>query len=700
MRASGRWSSTALVLGAVMFFLASIAGFLNANVVNGPRFAEHINEMRQDSDLAAAIGDEVATLVVDAKPDLIAVQPAIASASATVVASTAFNGVFTTAVSSFHSALTERGSSSAVLTIADIGAAAVSLLQSVAPDLAANIPSTLDVTLAQIGGQEGPAAIIIPVFQTVTALALVLPVLAVGLLALGVWLAPDRRMAVLRVGWALVAVAAGLAVLGVLGWAVSRLFSAPPLESAVLESAADVFGQALAMRVLVTALVGGLMVVAASALLPQVHVHERVDALVRQVLRRPAQPAWALVRAMALIAVGAGFIFFPSIALAIVSVLVGLGVFLIGVGELDLVAERSRERQTETTGGWKWAWVFPVGAGVIAVVLLAAFLVPAALPQPQAVAAPVVATDTCNGHVELCDRAFSDVAFPATHNAMSAANQPGWYLAEQPKTMVESLDDGMRVFLIDTWYGQATESGGVVTAQKSLARAQAELTSGKADELTPAMQRTIDRLRGEQTLGPVEVYMCHTLCELGATRLSDQLDGLKAWLDAHPREVVSIFIQDATTPADTAAVFEAAGLVDATYVHEPGAPWPTLRQMIDSGKRVVVLMENEGGAPEYPYLQQGFDLVQDTGYTYASVDDFDCAPNRGKPDAQLFLVNHWLSSFTRLVSNAQKANTEAVLGTRVRSCQAEREMMPNFVAVNWYDQGDLLQVVDELNGVG
>ena len=171
-------------------------------------------------------------------------------------------------------------------------------------------------------------------------------------------------------------------------------------------------------------------------------------------------------------------------------------------------------------------------------------------------------------------------------------------------------------------------------------------------------------------------------------------------MDTHPREVLTVFIQDATTPADTAAVFEQAGLVDKTYVHTPGAAWPTLRQMIDSGRRLVVLMENEGGGQQYPYLQQGFDLVQDTGYTYASVEDFDCARNRGRKDAQILLVNHWLSSFTRLVSNAQQANAGDVLGDRVRSCQAEREMMPNFVAVNWYDQGDLLAVVDELNGVG
>ena len=700
MRGSRRWSSVALVTGTVLFVLASVAGFLNANVVNGPRFAAHINEMRQDPALAAAVGTEVAALVVDTQPDLVAVQPAIESAAATVLSSTAFNGVFTAAVVSFHSALTEQGSSSAVLTVADIGSAAVSLLDAVAPDLAQRIPSDLDVTLAQIGGQDGPAAIIIPLFQTITALALVLPLLAIGLWALGVWLASDRRMALLRVGWALVSVAGVLAVLAVLGWIASRLVALPPLQTAVVESVADVFGQALAVRVLVTALVGALMVVAASALLPQVHVHERVDAVVRLLMRRPDQASWALVRALLLVAVGVAFIFVPSVALAVVSVVAGAAIFLVGVSELDLVAERARERQVVDSGrGWRWAWTLHVGAAVVAVGLLAAFLVPAALPQQESVAA-VVDPQACNGHPELCDRAFSDVAFPATHNAMSAADQPGWFLAEQPTTMVRSLEDGIRVFLIDTWYGQATASGGVVTAQRSLARAQSELTSGRAQEISPAMQRTVDRLRGEDTLGPVQVYMCHTLCELGATPLQQQLDGLAAWMDAHPRDVVTVFIQDATTPADTAAVFEQAGLVDKTYVHTPGTPWPTLGQMIDSGRRLVVLMENEGGGQQYPYLQQGFDLVQDTGYTYASVDDFDCARNRGRKDAQILLVNHWLSSFTRLVSNAQQANTEEVLGDRARSCQAERDMMPNFVAVNWYDQGDLLAVVDELNGVG
>lgn len=695
-----RSSGVAVIVGAVLFLLASVAGFLNANVVNGPRFAEHVNQMRQDSEVARTIGVEMTRVVVDAQPDLVAIAPALQSAAAAVVASSVFDGVFISSVASFHSALTQGGSDSAVLTVADIGSSAVSLVEALAPDLAKDIPPDLDVQLAQVGGQEGPASQIIPVFQTVTALAWLLPVVSIALWVLAVWLAPDRRLAILRVGWSLVAVAAGLAMLGGSAWAVSRVYGSGGLPSALLESAAEVFGRALAVRVMVTAVVGGLLVVAASALLPQVHVHALIADRARQFARRPQTSGWALARAVTLIAVGVAFVLVPGVALAVVGMVVGVAVFLTGVSELDLVVERAKDRTAadSPSGGWRWAWMLPMVAGLGALGLLIVGLLPSALPQSTPVLAVVGDPLACNGHVELCDRPFDEVAFPASHNSMSAADAPGWFLAEQPTGMVESLVDGIRVFLIDTWYGQATESAGAVTAQRSLERAQAEFTDGRATALTPAMERTIDRLRAEKTLGPEQPFLCHTLCELGATELESELAGVKEWLDVHPRDVVTIFIQDAVTPADTAKIFETTGLADMAYVHESGAQWPTLETMIDSGKRVVVLMENEGGGARYPYLHAGFDLVQDTGFSYESVEEFDCAPNRGPADADLFMVNHWLSGFTTLVSSAQEANTEEVLGGRVRQCREQRGQIPNFVAVNWYDQGDLLTVVDQLNG--
>jgi hypothetical protein len=128
------------------------------------------------------------------------------------------------------------------------------------------------------------------------------------------------------------------------------------------------------------------------------------------------------------------------------------------------------------------------------------------------------------------------------------------------------------------------------------------------------------------------------------------------------------------------------------------APWPTLGSMVRSGQRLLVLMENQGGGTQHPWLLQGFDYVQDTDYAFPTAADFTCTPNRGTPDSPLFLVNHWLSGFTSLYTDAEQANAFEVLDARVAACTEERGRTTNFVAVNWADLGDVLDVVDAANG--
>ncbi len=73
---------------------------------------------------------------------------------------------------------------------------------------------------------------------------------------------------------------------------------------------------------------------------------------------------------------------------------------------------------------------------------------------------------------------------------------------------------------------------------------------------------------------------------------------------------------------------------------------------------------------------------------------------RGKADASLFLVNHWLNRPQHRVSDAIKVNAADVLGPRLEECLAERRHIPNFVAVDFYDHGALFSEVNRLNGVG
>ena len=51
-------------------------------------------------------------------------------------------------------------------------------------------------------------------------------------------------------------------------------------------------------------------------------------------------------------------------------------------------------------------------------------------------------------------------------------------------------------------------------------------------------------------------------------------------------------------------------------------------------------------------------------------------------------------------SDAAKVNAYDALLRRARTCARLRDHLPNLLAVNFYLEGDVFGVVDELNGVG
>jgi len=714
---SRRWSTVLMWMGAVTLFLTGIVGFLNAAVVNGSTFAGIVNDIRQDDEVKAEIGQAVATAALDAKPDLIAVEPAIAAGAAAVVGSPILDPVFTPAIRSFHDALTQEGSDSAVLKIADLGATLTTALETFVPQAAGVIPAGLNIQLAEVGGQGGLAAQVIPIISAIATLAWLLPVITLALLAGAVWLAPRRREALVDLGWMLLVVGGFLGLVVLAMNIAGALIDGSTLPGAVAGAALTEFSQPLAVRFIATVVVGGLIVAAAGAALPQVDVAAQVRAATGLVSHRPTSSGWAIARALGLIAVGLLIVLFPGVSAQVVAVLAGLAVLLFGITELDVVAERSRAADearraaaaaeaAEAGAGAepsphraRAGWLIPVAAGAVGALVLAALIIPDHLPQDGGYNNVAVNTDACNGYVALCDRPFDEVVIPASHNSMSIADGT-WFLAEQPKDMVDSLDDGIRGLLVDTWYGRPTASGGAITSERSTAAAEAELEATYGDAVTASVRRTIDRLRREGPSGPEVPYFCHTVCEIGSEPMLPVMKRLRTWMDNHPRDVIVLFIQDVVTPADTAAVLEEAGLAELAYTHPANQDWPTLRQMIEANTRLLVLMENQGGGDQYPWLHQGFDLVQDTEYTFKSAADFTCTLKRGRPDSPLFSVNHWLASFTTLISSAEEVNAYDVLKPRIDECEIERGRIPSMIAVNWYDRGDLFRVVNELNGVG
>ena len=117
--------------------------------------------------------------------------------------------------------------------------------------------------------------------------------------------------------------------------------------------------------------------------------------------------------------------------------------------------------------------------------------------------------------------------------------------------------------------------------------------------------------------------------------------------------------------------------------------------MINSGRRLVVMAENETGG--IPWYHDAFTFTQETPYSFETVEDFNCDSNRGQPDSPLFMINHWVTP--PLAQAGRRANSSEVLLERLKVCQEVRGLLPNILGVDFYARGDTLGVVAGLNGV-
>jgi hypothetical protein len=446
---------------------------------------------------------------------------------------------------------------------------------------------------------------------------------------------------------------------------------------------------------------------AASSLIHPVEIQGALRRGWKAVATEPRSRWLRVGRALALIALGALVIAQPLTALQIVATLLGVYLVYLGVEAILRLTYRAPRpdaapEEVEPPHHWRRRAV-PVVAGVLVAVALTVFFTTGGASE-QAVAS----TKTCNGYAALCDRPLDEVVLPATHNSMSAP-LPGWFSSEQERSIGGQLADGIRGFLIDTHYGDLLPNGKVRTELESEADIQERL---KQDGVSPEAFQAAKRLRerlGFRGKGKRGMYLCHSFCELGATPLSSGLKDIHDFLVTHPADVIVVINQDYVTPADFVKAVADARLTPYVFKGLSDSHWPTLREMIDSGQRVVFLAENHaGGAPWYQLAYKR--LTEETPYEFRRASQLtdpqglaaSCRPNRGPASgAPMFLINHWISTDPiPLPSNAAKVNAYGPLLERARECEQVRHHLPNLLAVNFYKEGDLLRVVNTLNGVG
>lgn len=288
----------------------------------------------------------------------------------------------------------------------------------------------------------------------------------------------------------------------------------------------------------------------------------------------------------------------------------------------------------------------------------------------------------CNGREDLCDRPLDEVAFVMSHNAM-AASELGWISANQDLSLRAQLDMGVRGLMLDWWYWEDTDRF-------------TELADGA--DLPPEYVAFLSRLLAEHFVPRPGTFLCHAICRLGSTPLVDGLRDIRRWLDENPNEVLVIIAQDEIDPDDGVAAMRAAGLDEYAFVppRTLSATWPTLRQLIDSGKRLVLFVERADKAPA-PWYTNAYDYMMETPYTFRGPTEMSCEPFRGGRGKPLFLLNHWIQRAAPSRVDAGTVNEADFIVDRARRCAKERGALPNFIAVDFVNVGDVFGATNRIN---
>lgn len=287
---------------------------------------------------------------------------------------------------------------------------------------------------------------------------------------------------------------------------------------------------------------------------------------------------------------------------------------------------------------------------------------------------PIKRAQLCNGHADLCDRKYGNVTFLGSHDSFAASGNPF-----------------------------------------ALARTQEV-------DITAQMTLGVRMLQAQSHMNNKELHFCHGTCGLfDGGSVQQYLGKVKKFLDRHPNEVMTFIF---TNPENLSVskvwkpIFDKAGITEMAYV--PPQPvmsrddWPTLGEMIESGKRVVVFLDHGAESrtdPAVDFILPQFQMVWEDVYDPTS-DKFPCKVDRTAgplaPSQQLSLINHNLNANIFPIGrgilipdrlNSPKSNGVMSIMSHSANCAPFVENRnPNFVLLDYVNIGQGLEAVNRLNG--
>jgi hypothetical protein len=698
MHRSERASVVIAVLGGLLLFGAGLVVATARGVLDRDQFATRVARSLRDERVAGYVAGLVVNGLLEVRPNLIGVRPILDASIREVIQTAPFRALVRSSARTAHYSLFDSPGQRVVLALPDLSVLLRSALSQGNPALAEKIPASLEAALASDEAQRTFTAFI-DFWRMASKLLLlcwVLTWVGLALLLSSIALAPDRRRGLVFVGSVLAAAGIGFLAMVPLGRILPFAVTDDPALRGAMSGLWLAYFAGLRWAALMFAGTGLVFAAAGTTVLEAADPLRHGRRVWDRVTGPTATSGLRVARGAVMLAVGAAAIAAPLLAVASLGALAGIVLVYLGLREVfRVLLPHGPDDAVALAPGQAGGQRVVLGVAVTAVVLLlggAAFF---ALRRDERSVVALGAVSACNGSARLCDVPVDRVVFPGAHNAMSNAEIARWLFPHHRHRVRRMLDDGIRMLALDVHYGVPT-AGRVRTdlEREQLSREKIEEQLGP--EATAAAVRIRDELVG-QAEGASGLFFCHGFCELGSYEVGPTLREIRDFLVLNPGEVVMLVMEDYVQPADLAAAFTAAGLAEFAYTGPVQRPWPTLRRLVDDNQRLIVFAES--GRPGVPWLRPAFETFQETPYSFHKPEDFSCRPNRGGTSGSLFQINHWIETTPApQPTNAEIVNAYDFLLQRARECRRVRKHVPNVIAVDFYDVGDVVRVARTLNG--
>lgn len=270
----------------------------------------------------------------------------------------------------------------------------------------------------------------------------------------------------------------------------------------------------------------------------------------------------------------------------------------------------------------------------------------------------------CNGLDALCSVPANEVLYASLHNAQATVAD-GFYIAgNHDKRLEDALVAGFRGINIDI---------------------------AKCDG---------------------EVKLIHGKCQLGSRDPTEVWTNINSFLTDNPREVILVpmeFVEDEETVSvdEVYSIMSAVdGLTNKLYWHDPDQDWPTLGELLDEGKQILLFHYNGPSCSEItcpPGFHDWFLYAAESEYTFIDVEEISdtalsCVITRGNGGRRdFFAVNAFVTNPLPSKTSSETINRFAYLTNHVNSCEKLNGLDASAVFIDFWTEGNVIEVAQTIN---